>query len=165
MKLLQLFNELLKAPPGPPPRSGLKWNEETHRWIRPAEGASGPQQKPYDPSQAASGTGPPGFKPRVRNVSEEAAYENQEAGIPTYTDEGGVKSVASHYDDLTRKLGRFMPPPEHNYSAKKIVDSVYQNLVILRESAKPVYDQVKDSIKVVYGSRVAEAVDKKMRKR
>ena len=26
---------LVKAPPGPPPRRGLKWKEETHRWIRP----------------------------------------------------------------------------------------------------------------------------------
>ena len=37
MTSLQLINEILKAPPGPPPRPGLKWHEETHRWIRPKE--------------------------------------------------------------------------------------------------------------------------------
>ena len=26
-----------KGPPGPPPRPGLQWKEETHRWIRPEE--------------------------------------------------------------------------------------------------------------------------------
>ena len=30
--------ELSKAPPGPPPRPGLEWREETHRWVCPAEG-------------------------------------------------------------------------------------------------------------------------------
>ena len=29
--------EVKKAPPGPPPREGLKWKEETSRWIRPNE--------------------------------------------------------------------------------------------------------------------------------
>ena len=28
---------LMKSPPGPPPRKGLEWKEETHRWIRPEE--------------------------------------------------------------------------------------------------------------------------------
>jgi hypothetical protein len=29
--------DLEKAPPGPPPREGLTWKEQTHRWIRPRE--------------------------------------------------------------------------------------------------------------------------------
>ena len=32
-----------KAPPGSPPRPGLEWKEETHRWIRPEETASAEQ--------------------------------------------------------------------------------------------------------------------------
>ena len=28
---------LVKAPPGPPPRPGLKWKDQTHRWTRPEE--------------------------------------------------------------------------------------------------------------------------------
>ena len=31
--------QLVKAPPGPPPRSGLKWRETTHRWIKPEDQA------------------------------------------------------------------------------------------------------------------------------
>ena len=33
--VLDTIQELSKAPPGPPPRQGLEWKEETHRWIRP----------------------------------------------------------------------------------------------------------------------------------
>ena len=32
---------LMKTPPGPPPRLGLRWREETHRWYRPKEGSEG----------------------------------------------------------------------------------------------------------------------------
>jgi uncharacterized membrane protein (UPF0127 family) len=35
-----------KGPPGPPPREGLKWKEQTHRWIRPEEG--GADKESYD---------------------------------------------------------------------------------------------------------------------
>ena len=41
---LQVYLDLSKAlmqlmgPPGPPPREGLEWKEETHRWIRPETG-------------------------------------------------------------------------------------------------------------------------------
>ena len=34
-KFAQYVNLLLKAAPGPPPRPGLQWKEETSRWIRP----------------------------------------------------------------------------------------------------------------------------------
>ena len=34
--LLSILNKL--GPPGPPPREGLAWKEETHRWIRPETG-------------------------------------------------------------------------------------------------------------------------------
>ena len=34
-----MSTQLVKAgPPGPPPREGLKWKEETHRWICEEEG-------------------------------------------------------------------------------------------------------------------------------
>ena len=33
---------LVKAgPPGPPPRPGLEWNEQSHRWIRPKRQGDG----------------------------------------------------------------------------------------------------------------------------
>ncbi len=32
VKELQRF--LKKGPPGPPPRPGLKWNDQSHRWVR-----------------------------------------------------------------------------------------------------------------------------------
>lgn len=32
---------LKQGPPGPPPRPGLEWKEETSRWIRPKEGSAG----------------------------------------------------------------------------------------------------------------------------
>ena len=36
---------IMKAPPGPPPRPGLEWKEETSRWIRPDAGEEhAPQQ-------------------------------------------------------------------------------------------------------------------------
>ena len=37
-----------KAPPGPPPREGLKWKEETHRWIRPDEEENLPGRRPKE---------------------------------------------------------------------------------------------------------------------
>ena len=38
-ELLTLYYKLLtkQGPPGPPPRPGLGWKEETRRWIRPRE--------------------------------------------------------------------------------------------------------------------------------
>ena len=39
-KLRHIFDSIYwvtKAPPGPPPRKGLEWKEETHRWIRPKD--------------------------------------------------------------------------------------------------------------------------------
>ena len=30
---------IMKGPPGPPPRPGLEWREQTHRWIRPDPGS------------------------------------------------------------------------------------------------------------------------------
>ena len=33
--VVEIHSNLVKAPPGPPPRHGLEWKEETHRWIRP----------------------------------------------------------------------------------------------------------------------------------
>ena len=33
-KLLQLHKQY-GQPPGPPPRPGLQWNPQSHRWIRP----------------------------------------------------------------------------------------------------------------------------------
>ena len=47
---------LEKAPPGPPPRLGLEWKEETHRWIRPREQGGLEEeviQAERTPSQAA----------------------------------------------------------------------------------------------------------------
>ena len=35
--LQDVLSAVEKAPPGPPPRPGLEWKEETHRWIRPDE--------------------------------------------------------------------------------------------------------------------------------
>ncbi len=32
LEKLQKF--LKKGPPGPPPRPGLKWNDQSHRWVR-----------------------------------------------------------------------------------------------------------------------------------
>ena len=29
-----------QGPPGPPPRPGLQWKPESHRWIRPQESGS-----------------------------------------------------------------------------------------------------------------------------
>ena len=37
--------ELMKSPPGPPPRPGLEWKEETSRWIRPEEAAAASKPK------------------------------------------------------------------------------------------------------------------------
>lgn len=37
-KSITLSRLLMKAPPGPPPRPGLEWREETSRWIRPKTG-------------------------------------------------------------------------------------------------------------------------------
>ena len=34
--ILSILNKT--GPPGPPPREGLEWKEETHRWIRPETG-------------------------------------------------------------------------------------------------------------------------------
>ena len=34
---VSLSKSMMKVAPGPPPRPGLKWKEETHRWIRPKE--------------------------------------------------------------------------------------------------------------------------------
>lgn len=30
-----------QGPPGPPPRPGLEWNSQTHRWIRPGDSGQG----------------------------------------------------------------------------------------------------------------------------
>ena len=40
MSQLELLNDWLKKqqPPGPPPREGLQWKPQTHRWIRPKTG-------------------------------------------------------------------------------------------------------------------------------
>ncbi|MCH9024550.1 MAG: hypothetical protein IH931_04370, partial [candidate division Zixibacteria bacterium] len=35
VKMLKMLQK--QAPPGPPPRPGLEWKPETHRWIRPLE--------------------------------------------------------------------------------------------------------------------------------
>ena len=39
---------LRKAPPGPPPRPGLEWKEETHRWIRPENWLGGERHAVFD---------------------------------------------------------------------------------------------------------------------
>ena len=32
---------MLQGPPGPPPRPGLDWNPQSHRWVRPGGGGGG----------------------------------------------------------------------------------------------------------------------------
>ena len=39
-KLLQEAREIMKSPPGRPPRPGLVWHESTHRWRRPGGGTT-----------------------------------------------------------------------------------------------------------------------------
>ena len=34
-KMVKESQDLVKAPPGPPPRLGLVWSEEHHRWVKP----------------------------------------------------------------------------------------------------------------------------------
>lgn len=42
LELAENYNMILqKAAPGPPPRPGLAWKEQTHRWIRPREAEDG----------------------------------------------------------------------------------------------------------------------------
>ena len=36
-ELVAETRRVVKAPPGPPPREGLAWREQTHRWFRPEE--------------------------------------------------------------------------------------------------------------------------------
>ena len=38
---------LVKAPPGPPPRPGLEWREETHRWVRPSVAGTPPKTSEF----------------------------------------------------------------------------------------------------------------------
>ena len=42
LELDRILANLQKAPPGPPPRAGLEWREQTHRWFRPEETSSKP---------------------------------------------------------------------------------------------------------------------------
>ncbi len=57
-KHAEQFAEKFSGPPGPPPRPGLLWNPESHRWHRPeAEGGGEepssvpPPPEPGPPSQ------------------------------------------------------------------------------------------------------------------
>ena len=48
-KINELLTMLFKAgPPGPPPRPGLEWKEETHRWVCPEEGCEIKHDHPDD---------------------------------------------------------------------------------------------------------------------
>lgn len=35
--LMKEINEIRKVAPGPPPRPGLEWREDTKRWVRPQD--------------------------------------------------------------------------------------------------------------------------------
>ena len=60
---LDALRNLVKAPPGPPPREGLDWKEETHRWIRPKPIVSKSQKLPA-----------PESKPKQRRAQSENVF-------------------------------------------------------------------------------------------
>jgi len=64
------------AAPGPPPRPGLQWKEESHRWIRPEEPGGGTQPISGPPGRAGDPV------PTPRPI--QAPAPNQPAGTPRH---------------------------------------------------------------------------------
>lgn len=109
------------GPPGPPPRPGLTWKEETDRWIRPSEGVLGKGSAPGEPgptdppAEAPAVEYPPGFKrptdarnvpnPFAPNATRPRLTPDQAAAFRAYTD-------ISIYSPLNEALREGREPPK-----------------------------------------------------
>ncbi len=76
------------AAPGPPPRTGLEWKEETKRWIRPAAATPSPS------GGRAAGQTPPTPHPAARTLRTRVAEAVKEMSGKPLKDMGEVAQLA-----------------------------------------------------------------------
>ena len=125
--------ELTKAPPGPPPRPGLEWKEETRRWIRPQEeGVQKSEQQSFYCRLSDLWTSE--HVSEVIKDLEEGKYIPQRA--PSYQD-------ASEHVEIRAYLGLDAYQLNVQLRAGKPLSTEYQNLVnALEKLMHPVQEQV-----------------------
>jgi len=122
----KLFKEFIKkslvkqmrgsGPPGPPPRQGLQWKPQTHRWIRPGEvggvGGDGGSDEVVNPDSTyedfLSNVKEAGLQERIPGFLNE--YKSDwEARDESVRPEWGSQEWADEVGDVTFDIGFAMP--------------------------------------------------------
>ena len=96
----ELKKSLDKAPPGPPPREGLKWKEETHRWIRPDEEENLPGRRPKEEDEGKQVK--PNYESLVKNwgkLLDEISKLNENAIYSGYQEYDIIRNSSAALSD------------------------------------------------------------------
>lgn len=118
------------AAPGPPPRAGLVWKEETHRWVHPHTGEEVvPESKPSSPVPQATSSPVQELTKSVKTIEREMSVG-----------EGGQLSN-SDYGFIARILSGKLSPSEkqdlEGSGAEKLIGSVPDTTPESVKAARP----------------------------
>ena len=103
MTVLQEFNDWMckQAPPGPPPRPGLEWNPQSHRWVRSVAEEDDEDKEDYEDEEdekPVKEIGPPLARIR-RSISIEQLIREQKRVRETEGKDLGLREIRERLEE------------------------------------------------------------------
>ena len=176
--MLLLERELLKVPPGPPPRPGLKWKDETSRWVRPRDLSS--EQLPHseEDSVDSNGTNVESIMSRrvsteikgdislknLRSIGKHIRKEFKVRKAPTYRSTRKNEFLSAYrmfgYSQVRELMetGTFTPDPYDKTDPRDIIKALEENLSEIKQP-QVVYRGLKELLKPISGKERIEVGD------